>query len=59
MQLAPVLEANINNVEVMPGIIDFVLHHNLIIGDIIRPHLIITVFGTPLNQASKKTVVLR
>ena len=28
----------------MPGIIDFVLHHNLIIGEIIRPHLIIKVF---------------
>ena len=28
----------------MPGIIDFVLHPNFIIGDIIRPHLIIKVF---------------
>ena len=38
------IEANNNNFEVMPGIIDFVLYHNLIIGDIIRSHLIIKVF---------------
>ena len=39
-----IIETNNNNFEVMPGIIDFVLHHNLIIDDIIRLHLIIKVF---------------
>ena len=48
-----IIKENKNNFEVMPGIINFVLHHNLLIGDIIRPHLIIKVFGTPLYQASR------
>ena len=39
-----IIENRMKNVEIVPEVIDFVLLHNLIVDDVIRPHLLLKVF---------------